>query len=123
VTRRFVAWLPGFAVLRYVGRRSGTAYRTPINVFERDGDYVFALTYGADVDWVKNILASGTAQLERAGRVIDVRDPRLFADPKASLMPLPIRLFLRSMRVTEFLRMSPAPSPSRDQGEPVNRQI
>jgi len=106
--RPFAALLPGFGVIGYQGRRSGTAYRTPINVFQRDGDYIFALTYGPESQWVKNVLVAGTAQLEQRGRTITLRDPRRFTDPKATLMPLVVRLFLRFMRVREFLRMSPA---------------
>jgi deazaflavin-dependent oxidoreductase (nitroreductase family) len=106
--RPFAAHLPGFAIIGYVGRRSGRRYRTPINVFHRDGDYVFALTYGPDAQWVRNVLAAGTAELEERGRTVTLRDPRRITDPKASLMPLVVRPFLRAMRLTEFLRMSPA---------------
>ena len=49
ITRRFAGHLPGFAILIYTGRRSGTRYRTPINVFHRDERFVFALTYGREV--------------------------------------------------------------------------
>jgi hypothetical protein len=46
VTRHIASWMPGFAIVCHVGRRSGRLYRTPVNVF-RDGDrYLFALTYG-----------------------------------------------------------------------------
>ena len=114
-TRRFnplmrpiAARFPGFAIIGHVGRRSGRRYRTPINVFHRDGDYVFALTYGPDVQWVRNVLAAGTAELEEGGRIVTLRDPRRITDPTASLVPLLVRPFLRLMRVTEFLRMSPA---------------
>jgi len=107
--RPFAARLPGFAIIGYIGRRSGRQYRTPINVFHRDGDYVFALTYGPDAQWVRNVLAAGTAELEERGRTVTLRDPQRFTDPMASLMPLVVRVFLRLMRVTEFLRMSPAP--------------
>jgi deazaflavin-dependent oxidoreductase (nitroreductase family) len=106
--RPFAPYLPGFAIIGYEGRRSGRPYSTPINVFRRDGDYIFALTYGPEVQWVKNVLAAGTAQLEQRGRTITLRDPRRFTDPGASLMPLVVRAFLRFMRVREFLRMSPA---------------
>jgi len=37
-------WLPGFAILTHIGRKSGSTYRTPINVFRRGDHYVFALT-------------------------------------------------------------------------------
>lgn len=106
--RPFAARLPGFAIIGHVGRRSGRWYRTPINVFHRDGDYVFALTYGPDVQWVRNVLAAGSAELQEGGRTVTLRDPRRITDPAASLVPLVVRPFLRLMRVTEFLRMSPA---------------
>jgi hypothetical protein len=68
VTRRFAGWVPGFAILGYVGRRSGKRYRTPLNVFHRDGRYVFALTYGREAEWVKNVLAAGTCEIQERGR-------------------------------------------------------
>jgi deazaflavin-dependent oxidoreductase (nitroreductase family) len=108
VSRRFAGHLPGFAILVYVGRRSGGTYRTPINVFRHGDDYVFALTYGSDVQWVKNVMAAGGCELVTMGMTVRLTDPRLFEDPKQRLMPLPVRLFLRLMRVTEFLSMRPA---------------
>lgn len=108
ITRRFAAWLPGFAIISYPGRTSGRTYRTPMNVFRAGDEYVFALTYGGDVQWVKNVLASGRLEMRTRGRTVELSDPRRITDPKASLMPQPVRSFLRLMRVTEFLRMRPA---------------
>ena len=108
VLGRFVRWLPGFAMISYTGRRTGRRYRIPMSVFQHDGDYVFALTYGPDVQWVKNVLASGSCDVQQRRRTVTLRDPRRFSDPTASVMPLVVRHFLRFMRVTEFLRMSPA---------------
>lgn len=107
-TRPFIHRLPGFVIISYRGRTSGKAYRTPMNVF-RDGDsYVFALTYGSDVQWVQNVLAAGSADLQVGGRSVHLSEPELFDDPKQRLMPLPVRLILRLLRVSEFLRMRPA---------------
>ena len=110
ITRPFAGRLPGFGILSYVGRRSGRRYRTPINVFRHGQDYVVALTYGSDVDWVKNVMAAGECELETMGRSFHLTDPRLFVDPKQRLMPLPVRLFLRLMRVTEFLSLRAEPT-------------
>ena len=110
VSRRFAGHLPGFAILVYAGRRSGRTYRTPMNVFRSGDEYIFALTYGSDVQWVKNILAAGGCELVTMGKTVRLVDPRLFVDPKGRLMPLPVRLFLRLMRVTEFLSMQLAPT-------------
>jgi deazaflavin-dependent oxidoreductase (nitroreductase family) len=118
LTRLFAGHLPGFAIVDYRGRRSGKAYRTPMNVFRDGDDYVFALTYGSDAQWVKNVLAAGECDLEVRGKRVHLIEPELFVDPSRHLMPQPVRFFLGVMRVTEFLRMRPGRSPAgeRDQG-------
>jgi deazaflavin-dependent oxidoreductase (nitroreductase family) len=105
ISRRFVRWLPGFAILGYRGRKSGEAYRTPMNVFRYGGGWVFALTYGSDVQWVKNVLAAGEATLEIRTRTIRLVDPELIVDPERRLMPFGVRQLLGLMRVSVFLRM------------------
>jgi deazaflavin-dependent oxidoreductase (nitroreductase family) len=110
-SRHFVHWLPYFAIIGYRGRKSGKWYRTPMNVF-RDGEsYVFALTYGSDVQWVQNVLAAGEADLQIRNKRVHLVEPELFVDPTRHLMPLVVRIVLGFARVSEFLRMRPAPSP------------
>ena len=104
-SRHFAGWLPWFGILTYRGRKSGKTYRTPMNVFRRGDGYVMALTYGADVDWVKNVVAAGECGLRTRGHDIRLVDPELFVDPGQRQMPPLIRAFLRFNRVTEFLRM------------------
>ena len=108
LTRRFAGRLPGFGLLTYAGRTSGRTYHTPINVFHRDGDYVFALTYGSQVQWVKNVLAAGGCEIRVRGRDVRLVEPEVFVDPAQRLMPPSVRLILRLNRVTEFLRMRAA---------------
>ena len=108
-SRLFVRWLPGFAILGYRGRKSGKAYRTPMNVFRRGDEWVFALTYGSDVQWVRNVLAAGEATLEVRRRKIRLVDPRLVVDAQRRLMPFGVRQVLGLMRVSEFLRMRAMP--------------
>ncbi len=105
LSRHFAGWLPGFGILSYVGRKSGRLYRTPLNVLKRDDRYVVALTYGSEVDWVRNVLAAGQADLRARGRDIHLVEPELFVDPTRHLMPLPVRIVLRLNDVEEFLRM------------------
>jgi deazaflavin-dependent oxidoreductase (nitroreductase family) len=101
----FAGWAPMFAILSHVGRRSGRTYRTPINVFRRGEHYVFALTYGSDVQWLKNIMAAGDCMMRTRGHDVHLVEPELIVDPELRLMPLPVRLIGRFNRVTEFLRM------------------
>ncbi len=108
VTRLFAGRVPGFAILKYAGRTSGRAYRTPMNVFRHGDEYVFALTYGAEVQWVKNVIAAGGCEMVVRGRTIRLTAPRLIEDPSRRLMPLPVRVFLGLIGVEEFLVMRPA---------------
>jgi deazaflavin-dependent oxidoreductase (nitroreductase family) len=108
-TRLFVHRVPGFAIISHRGRKSGRIHRTPMNVFRDGDDYVFALTYSSNVQWVKNVLAAGEADLRIGDKTIHLTAPEVFVDPTRSLMPLTVRLMLGLMNVTEFLRMRHAP--------------
>lgn len=95
--------LPGLAIVVHRGRRSGREHRTPVNVFRTADGYVFALTYGADAQWVRNVLAAGECTLITRGREHRLREPRLVHDERQSPAPAPVRPLLRFMRVTDFL--------------------
>jgi deazaflavin-dependent oxidoreductase (nitroreductase family) len=96
-------WLPGFAVVSHVGRRSRRVYRTPVNLFRDDDRYVIALTYGADSQWVRNVLAAGAVDIETRGRRLHLVAPEVVHDPQRSLVPEPIRPILRVARVSDFM--------------------
>jgi deazaflavin-dependent oxidoreductase (nitroreductase family) len=106
-TRPFAGWLPGFGVVRHVGRTSGTAYETPVNLF-RDGDrYVFALTYGSGSQWVKNVLAAGGCTVRTRGKTVELTDPTVFRDPERKAVPAAVRAALGSIDVDEFMSLAP----------------
>jgi deazaflavin-dependent oxidoreductase (nitroreductase family) len=105
ITRRFAGWLPGFGIVTHVGRRSGRVYRTPINVFRRGEHYIFALTYGPQVNWVQNVLTAGQCELTTRGRKVRLEHPSLVVDHGAESVPVPVRAMLRVLRVSEFLVM------------------
>jgi deazaflavin-dependent oxidoreductase (nitroreductase family) len=118
ITRLVAGWLPGFGILSYRGRTSGKAYRTPMNLFRERDEYVFALTYGSDVQWVKNIVAAGGCTVRTMGRDVRLVDPRLEVDPGRRSMPFPVRQFLGLLGVSEFLRMRVAGATHRDPDGP-----
>jgi deazaflavin-dependent oxidoreductase (nitroreductase family) len=71
------AWLlPPWVVICHRGRRSGRQYRTPVNAYRRGRTLAIVVLYGEESDWVKNVLAGG-AQVVRAGRTYQLRNPRL----------------------------------------------
>jgi deazaflavin-dependent oxidoreductase (nitroreductase family) len=103
VTGLFAGWAPGFAILTHRGRRSGVQYRIPINVFRRPGGYRFALTYGSDTDWVKNVLAAGGCSIRTRRRDVILTQPRLGSDPRASWAPYPARFILPRVGAVQYL--------------------
>ena len=112
ITRPVATRLPAFAILTHRGRKSGRAYRTPINVFRRGDDYFFFLTYGSDVQWVKNILATGSCSIETRGRVVELVEPELVTDPELRPAPPHVRFVERRIAgVTQYLRMRASSSP------------
>jgi deazaflavin-dependent oxidoreductase (nitroreductase family) len=105
IVRLFAGWAPGFCILRHVGRKTGREYEIPLNVFEAEGGFVFALTYGSDADWVRNVRAAGTCTIRRRGELVALANPRLISTGEGmSHMPSPARVLLRLTKVTEFMR-------------------
>lgn len=95
--------LPGFAVVLHVGRRSGRVYRTPVNLFRDHDRYVIALTYGADSQWVRNVLAAGEVDVETRGRQVHLVEPELIHDAQRSRVPPPVRPILGLVKVDDFM--------------------
>jgi deazaflavin-dependent oxidoreductase (nitroreductase family) len=105
----FAARLPGFAIVTHVGRRSGREHSNPVNLFRRGDRYVIALTYGADSQWVRNVLAAGAVDIETRGRRIHLVEPEVVHDPAGSLVPAPVRPILRAAKVSDFMVLGRAP--------------
>jgi deazaflavin-dependent oxidoreductase (nitroreductase family) len=111
LTRPLARRLPSFAILTHRGRTSGRAYSTPINVFRRGDEYYFFLTYGSDVQWVKNVLAAGSCSIETRGRVVELVEPELVTDPGLEPAPPHVRFLERHLAgVTQYVRMRAAVS-------------
>jgi len=105
LTSPFAARLPGFAIVTHVGRRSGTVYHTPVNVFRHGNRYVFALTYGSGANWARNVLAAGRCEIRTRGTTVRLVEPELFTDPARGPVPIPARWILGLIHVDEFLAM------------------
>lgn len=103
---RVAGYLPGFAIVRHVGRKSGRTYLTPVNAFRTDSGYIIALTYGPESDWVKNVLAAGSCELQTRGRWVRLSDPRIETDQGKGWAPLPVKLILGLIHAPQYLRFS-----------------
>lgn len=72
-------WMPVWGVIRHRGRRSGTAYETPIAVVPtKDAAIVMiGLPWGAKTDWARNVIAADGASLRWKGRDVTLVQPRI----------------------------------------------
>lgn len=106
---RVAPWMPGFAIVTHVGRRSGVTRQTPVNVFRHGEDeYVFALMYGVGSQWVRNVQAAGACTIRTRGRDVRLVDPRVVHDPARRMLPAPVRIPVRAAGVEDFLLMTRA---------------
>ncbi|MCD2443084.1 nitroreductase family deazaflavin-dependent oxidoreductase [Agromyces sp. SYSU K20354] len=72
-------WMPFWALICHRGRRSGTAYETPIAVVPTtDASIVMiGLPWGAKTNWARNVVAAGGASLRWRARDIELVRPRI----------------------------------------------
>lgn len=93
-------------VLIHVGRSSGKAYRTPLDAHPVPDGYVFIPLYGPRTDWLKNVLASGTARLSIGGKDIKLESPRMVKRREVwSLLPATTEAPRGISEESELLRM------------------
>ena len=96
--------MPGLGVLHHRGRKTGTKYETPLNVF-RDGQrLVVPLTYGEKVDWLRNARAAPRNEIVSRGELIDVGMPYpISTEAGMATVPAPVRMALSRLGVTGFV--------------------
>lgn len=99
-------WAPGMAIVIHTGRKSHREYHTPVMVFRRGNQFVIALTYGREAQWVQNVLAAKGCQLETGGRTVQLAEARIFHDDERQHMPGFVRLFLGILNVSDFLELT-----------------
>ena len=96
-----------FAVIRHVGRQSGKPYATPIIAQPMGERFVFALTYGPNVDWYRNILAAGECALLRRGKEYQLENPVTLEQEDGLLaFPRVLRSVLRFNQVEHYFSMT-----------------
>jgi deazaflavin-dependent oxidoreductase (nitroreductase family) len=106
VSRHVAGWMPGLAIVTHAGRVSGREYRTPVNIFRSGEGYVFALTYGAGTDWVRNVRAAGHCSVRTRHKDVTLVDPEVIVDPTRHLVPALVGWILGLVGVDEFMAMA-----------------
>lgn len=99
--------LPPLAIVRHRGRRTGRDFATPVLAFSTSDGLVVGVLYGTRSDWVRNLLATGRAQVKRRGVVRDYEQPTLISrDEGLPLVPGVFRGPFRALRVQDLLLLT-----------------
>jgi deazaflavin-dependent oxidoreductase (nitroreductase family) len=94
------------SIVRVRGRVSGRVRETPVGVIPEDGGFLIALPYGSRAQWLRNVLAAGTAELMTEGRTHRVDRPQIIpAKDVADRFSATDQRLFRALATTECLRL------------------
>jgi len=93
-------------IMEHTGRVSGRVYRVPLLAAACPDGFMFALTYGTQVDWYKNILHSREGKLTVNGRVVHLVDPEpVLKETGQKTFGQPFSTILRWIDIRDFFFM------------------
>jgi hypothetical protein len=94
------------SVIRHVGRETARSYETPVVPFATEDGFVIALPYGSGTDWLRNVMASGSATIVHEGNTYRVDQPELVPTAMAApYMPAKEQRELRRFAIDQCLRV------------------
>lgn len=97
------------SIVRHRGRISGAEYATPVGVIADGEAFLIALPYGSRAQWLRNVLAAGSATLVHEGTTYQVDRPELIALPTvADRFSASDQGLFRWLRVEDCLRLQNA---------------
>ncbi len=94
------------SLLRHTGRKSGRQYQTPVTATRTADGFVIGLPYGPNTDWLKNVLAGGSATITHQGSTYECDEPAVVPTAEAAAaFSARERRILRLMGVDDCLRL------------------
>jgi deazaflavin-dependent oxidoreductase (nitroreductase family) len=97
---------PLWAVLHHQGRRTGRDYAVPVAVRVSPDSFVIALPWGAETQWLRNVIAAGGCTIRWRGADHRTTEPQVIGIGDASeAFTLIQRWFLGAAGVSTFLRL------------------
>jgi hypothetical protein len=99
--------------LEHRGRRTGRIFATPLLVNRVPGGFAMPLPYGRDVDWARNLLATGDGVLLDHGIRSRVGNPRIVpAEDLLPDLPLVMHRAIATYGIRDFMRVDALPNAS-----------
>jgi deazaflavin-dependent oxidoreductase (nitroreductase family) len=95
-----------FVELEHAGRRSGTRFRTTLMAFREGSTVTIALTYGPDVDWLRNVRAAGGGRMHIGRQLVTLGPPTTLSERDGlRRMPSPVRQVLPVLGCRDFVSL------------------
>lgn len=95
-----------FCIIQHKGRKSGKLYETTIQAYRTADGFIMALTYGKDIDWLKNVLAADGCKLYYKRTWYALKNPKLM-DQQNGLpyFPYPEKAILGLIGIQDFVKL------------------
>jgi deazaflavin-dependent oxidoreductase (nitroreductase family) len=95
-----------FSIVKHRGRKTGKSYSTPVVTIRTEDRFYIPLTYGENVDWLKNVLHASDCIIQSRGDSILMTMPQVVNASNAIIMfPQFQRKLFRFFRVEKFLEV------------------
>ncbi len=97
-------WFRAYSIVRHVGRNSGRAYENPVSAYPLGDGFVIPVLYGAQSQWVRNVMAAGRFTLRTKGRDYPLERPEIIPSAQAlAAYPALLRRIMRSQKTRDFV--------------------
>lgn len=77
-------FLPIWAVLRHLGRKTGKVYAVPLAIIPTETTFTISLPWGRETDWVRNVRPAGHCTVRWKGTDYECTEPA-FVDKEIAL--------------------------------------
>lgn len=121
VYKNFTWFMAPFATVVTRDRDSGEVYSLPMGAYPgNDGQMLIPMSYTREVNWVKNVLVAGGAQIWYKGQGRQYRNPTFISAKDAyKLIPTALTGTYRAFKTTEFMLLDPVADGPVDDKRPM----
>jgi deazaflavin-dependent oxidoreductase (nitroreductase family) len=92
------------ALLTHMGRRTGSAYQTPVGAQPYGDGFVVGLPYGSHTDWCRNVMAAKSCKLGWKGHTYELERPEIIPGSQVfETLPAWVRVVMRADGTDNFL--------------------
>jgi deazaflavin-dependent oxidoreductase (nitroreductase family) len=97
-------WFRAYSIVRHVGRTSGRVYQNPVSAYPLGDGFVIPVLYGAQSQWVRNVMAAGRFTLRTKGRDYPLERPEIIPPAQAlAAYPALLRRIMRAQETQAFV--------------------